>query len=80
MVAGGFDQELKVIDLEKYNEKIEAKEAKGQITSICKLGKNSFTTGVDDGTLRLWNCSEWTISKETRMHKRPISHIAADPS
>lgn len=63
LVAGGYDQELKVIDLNEYNEKIEAKENSGQITSICSTGKQLFFIGVGDGTIRQWDCAQWGIYK-----------------
>ena len=63
IVAGGFDQELKVINYLTFTEQIEAQENTGQITTICKMGNNSFFTGSDDGTVRLWNCNGWTVSK-----------------
>jgi len=31
--------------------------------------------GIADGTVRLWNTNNWTISKEARFHKKSISSI-----
>ena len=78
LVAGGFDQELKIINLEKHIEQIEAQENTGQITSICKMGDKSFFTGSDDGTIRVWNCNDWTVYKESKILKKKVSQIVTD--
>ena len=78
--AEDFDKELKVVDLGKYNEKIEIKGNRRQIVSICKWGDNMFYTGGNDGTIRLWSCHEWGICKESKKHSKPVTQIITDSS
>jgi protein MAK11 len=69
LALGGFNEIIKLYDVEKKLEKGELSEHNGSITCLQFYKTKFLISGSDDGIVIIWRCKDWVPLHQLRVKK-----------